>query len=165
MPEILALLGVDLFLAMSLLTCLLDENFPAPVPYMYQIIALAGFGHLLVSREFITMFGDCMRFWYCFIYLIVAITNIIAVNGYIGLRQKLWTLAEAFFGAVTFPTIFISVLLVSGYTNHVMFPLAVLPEIPLIYIFDALVACAVFLGIGIVLALRPDVVGEHFRRR
>jgi len=164
MPEFFALLGVDVFLAMSLLTCLLDKRFPGAVPYMYQIAALVGFGHLLISREFMAMFGDYVRFWYCFIYLTVAIANVIVLNVYIGVRERPSTLAKVFFGTATIPIIFVSLFFVSGYANYTTYPLPLLPQIPLEYIFVGLLVCAVVLGIGILLALRPKIVGKKSKK-
>ncbi len=43
--RVLLIGGIDLFLAMSLLTCLLDKHFPSQLPYIYQLAALAGFDH------------------------------------------------------------------------------------------------------------------------
>ncbi|TET19556.1 hypothetical protein E3J74_06685 [Candidatus Bathyarchaeota archaeon] len=51
LPEFFALLATDLFLMLSLLTCLLDDRLPKAIPYIYQIAALMGYGHLLISRD------------------------------------------------------------------------------------------------------------------
>ncbi|MCK5631491.1 hypothetical protein KAH85_02935, partial [Candidatus Bathyarchaeota archaeon] len=64
------LLGIDFFLATSLLTAVFDKYFPEKLAYLYQLVALAGFGQLLVTREFMASFADYMRFWYSFIYLL-----------------------------------------------------------------------------------------------
>jgi len=154
MPEFFALLGIDVFLAISLVSCLLDSRFPKAIPYIYQAAALFGFAHLLVSKEFITIFGDYMRFWYSFIYLVVALGNVIAVNVYFAFQKELWRLARFFLGIVTFPIVLISVLFVLDYANS-MTPSALLfPRLPLETISLVLVASAVFLGIGIVASFR-----------
>lgn len=70
------MVGIDLFLAMGLLTCLLDRHFPSQLPIVYQLAALASLGHLIVSREFMSTFDSYMRFWYSLLYLIVALANI-----------------------------------------------------------------------------------------
>jgi hypothetical protein len=98
-PEFFALIGIDLFLAMSLLTCPLDKHFPWQLPYLYQLAALAGFGHLLVSREFMLSFGEYMRFWYSLLYLVVALANIVAVNFYLRMVKKLLNYAKIFMAA------------------------------------------------------------------
>jgi hypothetical protein len=63
LPEFFVFLGVDVFVAMSLLTCLLDDYFPKTLPYVFQAAAIGGYAHLLISREFLVVFGDPMRFW------------------------------------------------------------------------------------------------------
>lgn len=158
LPEFFALLGIDVFLAVSLLTCLLDQHFPRAVPYIYQIAALIGFGHLLVSKEFMYTFGEYLRFWYCFTYLAVAAANVIAVNVYLATPKGLWTLAKVFSGAVTFPTILVSTFFVSGYINGTAPPLPLFPNIPLGSTYAAVVACAIVIGIGIFLSTRPRIV-------
>ena len=160
LPELFALLSTDLFLLLSLLTCLLEERFPKAIPYVYQIAALAGFGHLLVSKEFLTTFSEYMRFWYSFFYLIVALANIIAINVYLGVSKKLWTLSKAWSGAVTFPTIAISVFFATnyGYAQGAQFPLLLLQV--------GLVASLLVMGLSIsALLLRSDLLNKLRRRR
>jgi len=72
----------------------LDERFPKGIPYVYQIAALAGFGNLMVSKDFLIVFGEYMRFWYCFLYLVVALGNTVAINLYLGIVKKLLNYAS-----------------------------------------------------------------------
>ena len=157
LPEFFALLGIDLFLMLSLLTCLLDDRLPKALPYIYQIAALAGYGHLLVSRNFFTVFGDYMRFWYCFIYLLVCLANIVAVNIYFAAVKKQWVLAKVWSGAVSFPTILISFLFVSNYTylHGVPFPL---------FLQIALVVSAIIMGTSVAMFLSPEALRNIFKR-
>jgi len=159
LPEFFALLGIDVFLAISLLTCLLDRHFPPAIPYIYQIAALVGFGHLLVSKGFMSAFGIETRFWYCLVYLGVAVANVIAINVYVAVLKKLPILAGVFSGAVTFPTILVSVFFVSAYANGIAPPLPLLPPIPMESIYVALVFCAAVLGVGIMVSLKPGKIG------
>jgi len=158
LPEFFALLSVDIFLLLSLLTCLLDERFPKAVPYIYQIAALIGFGHLLVSREFFVVFGEYMRFWYNFFFLLVALANIVAVNLYLAVEQKMWALAKAWSGAVTFPITMISVFFVSNYSylQGVEFPTLILQI--------GLVISAVVMGVSVSIFLSPDLLNKLRRR-
>jgi hypothetical protein len=158
LPELFILLSIDLFLLLSLLTCLLEERFPKALPYIYQIAALIGFGQLLVSREFFTIFGEYMRFWYNFFYFIVALANIIGVNVYLAVSRKQWTLARAWFGAVAFPAIAISTLLVADYgnTHGAQFPLLLLQV--------WFVASAFVTGLTVSVLLRPDLLKKLKRR-
>jgi len=158
LPEFFAMLSIDMFLLLSLLTCLLEERFPKALPYIYQIAALIGFGHLLVSREFLTLFGEYMRFWYNFFYLLVALANIVAVNVYLAVEQKMWALAKAWSGAVTFPLTMISVFFVSNYSylQGVEFPTLILQI--------GLVISAIVMGISVSIFLSPDLLNKLRRR-
>jgi len=156
LPEFFALLGIDLFLMLSLLTCLLDDRMPKALPYIYQIAALAGYGHLLISKNFFTVFGDYMRFWYCFIYLLVSLANIVAVNIYFAAVKKQWTLAKVWSGAVSFPTILISIFFVSNYSylHGVPFPL---------FLQIALVVSAIIMGTSVAIFLSPEALRNRFK--
>ena len=49
-PELFALAGVFLFLALSLLTYFGEDRFPRKLPYIYQVAASFGLLFLVVSR-------------------------------------------------------------------------------------------------------------------
>jgi len=99
-----------------------------------------------------------MRFWYCFIYLLVALSNIVAVNIYFAVAKRLWTLAKLWSGAVTFPTVVISMFFVSNYTAVQE---AVLPQLTLQI---GLVVSALVMGVSICLLLSPEAMRNVFRR-
>jgi len=159
LPEFFALLAIDLFLLLSLLTCLLEERFPKAIPYVYQIAALIGFGHLLVSKDFLTVFGQYMRFWYNFFYLTVALANIVAINVYFAVIRKNWTIAKVWSGAVTFPTIFISIFFVSNYSYTGG------SEFPLLLLQIGLVVALVVMGVSVSIFLSPDLLDKLRRGR
>jgi len=159
LPEFFVLLGTDLFLLLSLLTCLLEDKFPKALPYVFQVAAVIGFGHLMISKEFLGVFGEYMRFWYCFFYLLVALINIVAINVRFATSQKAWILAKAWAGTVTFPTIMISVFFVSnyGYVSSAEFPLLLLQV--------GLVIAAVMIGVSAVIFLSPDILPKLRRSK
>jgi len=158
LPEFFALLGIDVFLMLSLLSCLLDDRLPKAIPYIYQIAALVGYGHLLISKDFFVISGEYMRFWYCFIYLLVALSNIVAVNVYFAVAKRQWTLAKLWSGAVTFPTILISMYFVSNYTFVQQ------ATLPLLTLQIGLVVSAIVMGISICLLLSSEVIRNVFRK-
>ena len=129
------------------------------MPYIYQIAALIGFGHLLVSREFFALFGEYMRFWYNFFYLLVALANIVALNVYLAVEQKSWTLAKAWSGAVTFPILLIAMFFVSNYSflQGVQFPTLILQI--------GLVISAVVMGVSVSVLLSPDLLNKLRRNK
>jgi hypothetical protein len=156
MPEFFAFLGVDLFVAMSLLTCLLDDHYPKTLPYIFQAAAIGGYVHIFISKDFFAFFGEYMRFWYCFIYLAVALGNIIALNVYLAVIKKQWAFAKVFAGAVVFPSLLISVFFLSNYASQTagvyLFPMAML--------FSALV-----LGLSTSVFLSPRIKRKLMTRR
>lgn len=158
LPEFFALLGIDLFLMLSLLTTLLDDRMPKALPYIYQLAALVGFGHLLISKNFFTVFGEYMRFWYNFIFLLVALANIVAVNVYFGVVNKQWTIAKLWSGAVTFPAILISIFFVAnyGYLQGMSFPL---------FLQVAMVLSAIIMGTSVAIFLSPEVLRDRLGRK
>jgi hypothetical protein len=158
LPEFFTLLGIDVFLMLSLLSCLLDDRLPKAIPYIYQIAALVGYGQLLISKEFFVIFGEYMRFWYCFIYLLVALSNVVAVNIYLAAAKRQWSLAKVWSGAVTFPTIVISMFFVSDYTSVQE------ATMPLLTLQVGLVVSALVMGVSICLLLSPETVRNAFKR-
>lgn len=158
LPELFALLSSDLFLLLSLLTCLLEERFPKAIPYIYQVAALMGFGHLAVSKMFLTVFDVDLRFWYNFFYLAVGLANIVAVNLYLAVSKKTWMLAKVWSASVTFPTVFISIFFVYnyGYLQGATFPLLTVDLI--------LILSVAILGIAVAVLLSPKLLKESGRR-
>ncbi len=148
-PEFFAFLGVDIFVAMSLLTCLLDRHFPTTLPYVLQAAAVAGYVHLWISREFIALFGSYMRFWYSFLYLAVALAIVIALNMYLAIIKRQWTLAKAFSATVAFPSMLISAFFVSVYTVQIV-------ELYLVQI--AMFASVLVLGVSFAVLLRTKIL-------
>jgi hypothetical protein len=155
-PEFFILLGIDLFLAMSLLCCLLDRHFPWQLPYVYQLASLTGFGQLLMSREFLALFESYMRFWFSIIYLAVALANIIAVNAYLGITKKLVTYAKAYSFAFTIPSIALTVFFLSSYAAGAEHPFVILPQTTAETTFIGLVALDIMVvGIGTYIFFKP----------
>lgn len=154
LPEFFALLGICVFLAISLITCFLDRRFPKAIPYIYQVAALFGFAYLLVSKGFITVLGDYTRFWCSLIYFVIALSNVIAVNVYFAFQKELWRLSHFFLGIVTLPMVLVSSFFVLDYANSMASSAFLFPRLSLETISLVLVASVVFLGIGIVVSLR-----------
>ena len=156
MPEFFMLLGIDLFLATSLITAVFDKHFPDKLSYLYQLIALAGFGQLLVTKEFMATFADYMRFWYSFIYLAIAASNITALNIYLYVHKQARTLGKLFAGFATAPTLILSSMFLYNYAVEAPHAIITLPQIPLelmflsIFAFDTLVV-----GVSIYALVKP----------
>ena len=155
-PEFFLLLGIDLFLAISLLSCLLDKHLPWQLPYLYQVASLAGFGQLIVAKEFMALFGDYMRFWFSLLYLIVALANIVAVNVYIGVFKKMLTYAKVFTLTVSFPSFALTVFFLTSYFAGATHPVAIFPAVSSEITFVGIVGFDTFVvGFGTYMFFKP----------
>lgn len=159
--ELFVLTGINVFVALSLLTSIFDRGFPRVLPYLFSIAALAGFGQIWVSYVFLFSFVDA-RFWCSMLYLGVALMNIITVNVYIAINKKLLSAAGAFLCAVTIPTIFTSFLFVSSYVNGLAISIPPLPIVPVESLYIVLVACVVILGFSVIASLEPEMLKRMF---
>jgi len=162
LPEFLGIMGIDVFLVLSILTCLFD--FPVFLQYVYHISAFVGFGQLWIGYAF--AFSEETRFLICVAYLVIGLANIIFVNGYVGIRDKkiLWT--TSFLCSVTVPSTLISFSAVSWYVNKVAISLPLLPLVPLEAIAAILVLCGIILAISLILSMfRPTFEGSSIPKK
>lgn len=114
-PELFALTGVFLFLALSLLTYFGEDRFPRKLPYIYQVAASFGLLFLIVSRFVLPELGEPMRLWYCYGYLIAALSNTVATNIYLVVPKGQYKVSRKWSAAVTFPSILIGTYFVAQY--------------------------------------------------
>ena len=161
-PELFILVGINVFVALSLLTSLFDGPFPLSVPYIFQIAALAGFGLLWVNYTLLAVFVET-RFWCSILYLTVTVANTVAVNVYIALSKGLLSAAGVFLSVVTLPTLFISLVSVSSYVNGVAVPMPAFPIVPVQSLYFVLALCIVILGFSAVASLEPGMLGKAFK--
>jgi hypothetical protein len=159
--ELFILVGINIFVALSLLTSLFDDPFPLAVPYVFQVAALAGFGQIWVNYAFLFSFVET-RFWCSMLYLTVAVANTIAVNVYIAFNKRLLSAAGIFLGAFTIPTIFVSFVSVSSYVNGIAIPVPAFPIVPVQSLYFILALCVVILGFSVAASLEPGMLGKAF---
>jgi len=159
--ELFIMVGINVFVALSLLTSLFDEPFPKVVPYVYQLAALAGFGQFWVNYVFFSSFVEA-RFWCSMFYLTVAVGNVIAANIYIAINKKSFAQTTAFLGAVTIPMIFISFLSVSSYVNGIVIPMLPLPIVPVESLYIVFIVCVILLGFSMVASMEPERLRKMF---
>jgi hypothetical protein len=117
---------------------------------------LVGFGQLFVSRDFMTLFGEYMRFWYGFLYLIVALANIVAINVYLGIMKKLINYAKAFMLTITFPALTLTVFFLANYAQVAVHPLVMIPQMSWETTFIGMVSFDTFVvGLGTYIFFKP----------
>ena len=155
-PEFFLLMGIDIFLATSLVTALFDKHFPSKIPYICQLAALAGYGNLIVSKEFLQTFELYMRFWYRLIYLIIAVAHVVTLGIYLGFTKNMWKAAKVFTYTVAIPVLIISTFFISNYISLATHPILVTPPLTFemtfitVILFDSLVV-----SLGIYLFIKP----------
>lgn len=153
LPEFFLFLGIDLFVALALLTCVM-EHFNRLISYLYEAAAVFGYVNMFMSREFIASFGEYMRFSYSFLYLALALANILGINIYLLVSKKSWGMAKVFASCVTFPTVLISTFFFSLYCKDATYVLTA-----------ALMSSAMVLGVGIAFLVIPEKIKEKLERR
>jgi hypothetical protein len=114
-PELFALAGVFLFLALSLLTYFGEDRFPRKLPYIYQVAASFGLLFLVISRFILPELEESTRLWYCYGYLIAVLANTIGTNIYLAVPKRQYKISKKWSAAVTFPSILISTYFVAQY--------------------------------------------------
>ena len=123
LPEFFVVLGISIFLAMSLLTALLDDELPSKVQYLFQGAALAGLGQLFISRGYVDsgVFtkdpADPTRFWISVVYLSSAIFTVLGLNAYLGIVRRKMALATTFAGTVTVPIMMVSAFFINSFLS------------------------------------------------
>ena len=121
-PELLILYALDMFLVLSIITCLYDSHFPIAVPYFFQLLSIAGTGHLYVSRVFEGMFTVESRFWYSVFYLGAFLASSFAVSAYLFLVKRSSSKGLMFFGGCTFPSTVFGGYIISVFKNELPIP-------------------------------------------
>ncbi|OLE68774.1 hypothetical protein AUF78_14440 [archaeon 13_1_20CM_2_51_12] len=114
-------LGIIIFLAMSLLIALFDFDMPSLFPYLFQGAAIIGLVQLFMSQSFINTgilsraATDATRLSLSIVYLTSAVSTVVGLNVYLAVVRRKMALASAFSGALTMPIFTISALFVSSF--------------------------------------------------
>jgi hypothetical protein len=120
-PEFFIVLGIFVFLAMSFLSALLDDDLPSILRYLFQGAAAAGLGLLVMNQTFINggilsrAPSDPTRFWISVVYLSSAVSIVAGLNVYLAIVRRKMALSSILSGAVTVPTFMISAIVVSSF--------------------------------------------------
>src|SRR5215831_12498029 len=109
-PEFFTLLGIEIFLASSLLSALMDDRLPSRFQYLFQISGGLGLAELLLSQGLVLGQPSTyqIRFWVSIAYLAFALSSVVGINAYLLLVRRSATIAPAFTSAVTVPFLLVS---------------------------------------------------------
>jgi hypothetical protein len=113
-PEFFVLLGIAIFLAMSLLSTLLDDNLPSRLQYFFQIAAIVGLGELLMSQGPVNL----TRFWVSIVYLASALSSVVGLNVYLWVPCRRMDIASTFSEMVTVPILMISSVFIYSFLGN-----------------------------------------------
>ena len=116
-PEFFTLLGIEIFLAISVLSGLLDLQLPSRLQYIFQGLGGLGFAQLVVSIGMRSGPASTyqIRFWVSIVYLGFALSCVVGTNVYLFVGRRGATVASAFSSAVTVPSLMVSVLFISSF--------------------------------------------------
>lgn len=120
-PELLILYALDMFLVLSIVTCMFDSHFPVAVPYFFQLLSIAGTGHMYVSRFYEGMFTVESRFLYSVFYLGAFMTSSFAVSAYLFLAKNR-AKGLMFLGGFSLPSTLFGVYIVTVFRNELPIP-------------------------------------------
>jgi len=155
LPELFLLFAINFFLALSLISCLLEKLFPAAFPYLCQVMALAGYGQLWVHYTFLQGSVE-VRFWCSLVYLAFVVAAVSAVNIYIAITRHRPSVGGIFLGGVTLPTMSIAAFVMSCYVNGLSIPMPKLPSIPMEAIQTVLAIGIVVLALSVVVYAKEE---------
>jgi len=113
-PEFFVFLGIVIFLAMSLLSALLDRDLPSRLQYFFQIAGIVGLGELLTSQGFVNL----TRFWVGVVYLASALSSVVGLNVYLWVPRRRMDMASTFSETVTVPTLMISAVFIYTFLGN-----------------------------------------------
>src|SRR5947199_471209 len=113
-PEFFVLLGIVIFLGMSLLSALLDDSLPSRLQYLFQIAAMVGLGELLTSQGFVNL----TRFWVGVVYLASALSSVVGLNVYLWVPRRRMDMSSSFSETVTVPILMISAVFIYSFLGN-----------------------------------------------
>lgn len=160
-PELLILYALDMFLVLSIVTVLFDSSFPWAVPYFFQLLSLAGTGHMYVNLVFREMFTLESRFWYSFFYLDAMILSAFAITAYLLFVKKSYAKGLMFSGAYTLPAASFGVYLMTFYDEYETAP-TLLRVLNGYWLFAALIISFIIFLKGTTMYLGHDLTFENY---
>jgi branched-subunit amino acid transport protein len=113
-PEFFVLLGVNIFLASSIVSALLDRHLPSILQYLFQGAAGAGLGELLLGQGL----NGPTRVWAGIVYLAFALSSLVGVNIRLAIVRRRMNIASIFSQMLTVPVVMISALLLSSFLEN-----------------------------------------------
>ena len=158
-PEFLILVGIDIFLGASILTVLLDREFPASFPYVLEGAALVGFAQLMAGPTFLGSLSQQLQFYYSFAFALIAVLALLASNVYLlFLRRR--PFESAILGACGSIPAGVGVLyFTSAFVNGMSLSMPLVPPIPIAGVYAMFGLSIAFVAVSLAVFRRRS--GSH----
>ena len=113
-PEFFVLLGIDIFLAESIICALLDRQLSSILQYLFQAAGAAGLAELFLGQGLISS----TRVWAGIIYLAFALSSLIGVNIRLAVVRRRMSVAPMFSQMLTVPIVMVSALFLFSFLQN-----------------------------------------------
>jgi hypothetical protein len=113
-PEFFVLLGINIFLAVSIISALLDRDLPSVLRYLFQGAAGVGIVELLLSQGL----TGATRVWAGIVYLAFALSSMVGMNIRLAIVRRGTNIASIFSQMITVPIVMISALFLSSFLEN-----------------------------------------------
>ena len=113
-PEFFIVLGIDIFLAESIICYLLERQLSPILQYLFQGAAIAGLADLLLGQGQL----PSTRVWAGIIYLAFALSSLVSVNIRLAIVRRRMSLAPIFSSMLTVPVVMISALFLFSFLQN-----------------------------------------------
>lgn len=113
-PEFFVLLGVSIFVALSIISFLLEHHVSSILQYLFQGAAGVGLAEILLSQGL----TDTTRVWAGIVYLACALSSLVGVNIRLAVFRRSMNVASIFSQMMTLPAIMVSALFLSSFLEN-----------------------------------------------
>ena len=113
-PEFFVLLGVSIFVALSIISFLLEHHVSSILQYLFQGAAGVGLAEILLSQGL----TDTTRVWAGIVYLACALSSLVGVNIRLAIVRRSMNVASIFSQMMTLPAIMVSALFLSSFLEN-----------------------------------------------
>ena len=113
-PEFFILLGIDIFLAESIICALLERQLSSILQYLFQGAAIAGLADLLLGQGQM----PTTRVWAGIIYLAFALSSLVGVNIRLAIVRRETSIAPIFSQMLTVPVVMVSALFLFSFLQN-----------------------------------------------
>jgi hypothetical protein len=144
-PQFFLLIGIELFLAGSIVTTLLEDYYPESLPYILDVGAFVGLIQLWFGPNYLSGLNEVLQFYYCIGFAVIALLSLVGANLYLFLAKRRAFLSGVFGLVVTVPACLVLLFFGSAYVNAIPVTLPPLPVLSWTEVYVLFFASAVIL--------------------